>query len=581
MANKLLKGAEVRFFAGVPRVPGRPAMCVTNTVTYLSPRVELVYRGKDDYGNPLYRIVYSMAEVTKSWTECYPEIKEIPAIDPYVDLRAVIGWNSGGNSLKRMDGAGAFRFALGTYSVAVVCGLGLDGYETTPATITHGFHLSNGTLSVWESGIIVAKSPDEYTEGQQLEVSRDSSGVVSLRHGSWVYISPTLSLGSVVLDSSLYVSGDYVEDPVFVAGGSADSDMAIRSMSSDIAGYVFGTSRMPIISSAEGVVGSAGEGLASLAIQSIASDIDGYAYASSSMAIRSESDGGYIPPAMALGAAVMAIDSIGIGVIGKGGSSESSMAIRSIAADISGYTYGSASMAIQSQAIGIETPDWLGEPVILIPMVDVSASGSTVIGDSVSLGISVLASSERNTVIWEPVFIAASVSASHEGETVVGSTVSLWLSVSAQDWKEQRQLLMNLATGAVTQATGLGFDGYVQTPSGTYGYNKTGLYLIEPQQAAKDIEIDLGSMSFGSTGQKGIDLMYVMSDASCAGSAAVSAGEDEYQYPIHVSRDASRVQVGRGLVGREFSIKLRYAGATSFRLDGIRFEVRDTQRIKR
>ena len=571
MANRLMKEAGVTYAVGTPAVPPTEAWCSVITTGTYRPTYYVTDSGQV--------IVTGQAWVETVTKTCYPALPGRRAVAPLFQLDAMIGWNSGGHSIGENYGDAAFSFVMHVNASAEVVGIGPSGSSTNPATITHGFHLSLGTLSVWESGQLVAQSPAQYA-GETLEIIR-FNGQVTLRHGGWSYTSVTQSSGPVVLDASLYAAGDFVDDPQIVNLASGSATIEVMMIGSDSADLNYGFATLEVEAHGEGLTGNVGDGSARIEIDAIGADVAGLSYGSATVIIEASGTGGAPAPSIAYGGAYIELEAIGFGMTGNVGSGSASVEIMMVGSDVAGYAYGSAEVVIEASGLGGESVTGghsylligaTGEPSATFtiesnhPPLWIGAAGSPVpvfVADQDSPGLMIAATGSPLAIVTMP-----------------SDAPPLYVGASGGYVAQLLQILMNMATGAVTECDGLDFDGFVQTPSGTYGWGRDGLHLIETG-GARDVFIDLGAQAFGSTNQKGIDLLYVMADTDVAGSAIMSVGDTEYTDPIHHSRDASRVQPGRGLIGREFRIKLNYAGAKQFRLDGLRYEVRETQRIKR
>jgi hypothetical protein len=143
-----------------------------------------------------------------------PEQEAAPAVPARVDHQVVIGWNAGANSIAVQDGNLHVVVTNQALVAAVVVGLKSDrDRQTVPDLIEHGWYFQSlagvGVAQVIERGVTKTMVA-AYDFSDAFELRRVNGLVTYLKNDAAVYTSTVPSLGSKVVNSCLYASGDNV-----------------------------------------------------------------------------------------------------------------------------------------------------------------------------------------------------------------------------------------------------------------------------------------------------------------------------------------------------------------------------------
>jgi hypothetical protein len=570
MANRLIKQARITYAVGTPHVPAVPAVCFYTTIGTYQPILYVTSAGEV--------IIVGQKWVEKQVATCYPERPGTPAVAPYIGVDGLIGWNAGGHSLVSFSGDIGLSFELASLTASTVAGIGPGGADTNPATITHGFHVSNGVVSVWESGQLVAEAPAPYSGGA-LEITR-FGGTVTLRFDGWEYVSSTPSDGEVVLDAALFVAGDFIDDPIITGIASGGASLELTGAGADAAQLQYGSASLDLTGYGSGLTGNSGTGGASIQLDGMGASVRGAAYGGASLELTGDGLGGSPLPAFAYGGTVLELSGIGFGMTGNAGNGGASLLLDGAGADALGAAYGGGSLELTGSGLGGAAETGGYSYLVMSSRGDPSAG--VVAGGYSGLDLETLGSPVVPVVAGDYSGLLLASSGDPVSVITVGGFSGLVLESFGGPLAQVYQLLMNLATGAMSEATGLDFDGFVQTPSGTYGWNRSGLYLIETPEVGRDVLIDTGASDLGNVQQKNVQTLWVACDTDCsAPTVEASTAGQSFTYAMTPLTDEARVNIGRGLIGKEWRFTLRYPNTKQFRFDGLTMEVRDSQRVRR
>lgn len=219
----LTKDSIVTFVPGSPGTPSdpgepaHPAYCTTEAVT------EQVFVGTNlaCFTNPetgerhCFMVGGHYETRTRYETICYPASAgrpPTPAVPPTPAqwlTNHQIGWNAGAHSVTRRVGDCRATFKVPVAS-GVIVGLNGQSQGVAFAEIRHGFFFRRGNVQVYELGvpktdIVPFAATDTFT------IERIGGTVRYYQGTTLLYTSLIPSVGSVILDASLYSGGDAID----------------------------------------------------------------------------------------------------------------------------------------------------------------------------------------------------------------------------------------------------------------------------------------------------------------------------------------------------------------------------------
>lgn len=147
---------------------------------------------------------------------------------------------------------------------------------------------------------------------------------------------------------------------------------------------------------------------------------------------------------------------------------------------------------------------------------------------------------------------------------------------------EAIQYAINLATGAPSVYRGFDFLGFVRIDDIAYGWKGDGLYRIGGDRDGDDLIgalIDFGVSDYGTALRKRISSVWLglRTDGQTYLKVRADNGR-EHVYRARKSEDASKVIVGKGLAGRQWSIALEIKDASFASLDSVEIEISASDR---
>lgn len=143
-----------------------------------------------------------------------PEIPFVPATPPHVEFSTLAGWNAGANSLSILGGDVHTIYQITSATGGVVCGFKYTRERNTiPELINYGFYFQQvaGLLfaSVVELGHTKVPAA-EVDNDAHFEIRRVGDQVLYLVDGMLLYRSQTPSVGALLVNACLYISGDSI-----------------------------------------------------------------------------------------------------------------------------------------------------------------------------------------------------------------------------------------------------------------------------------------------------------------------------------------------------------------------------------
>lgn len=600
MANRLQKQIIADYRPAVAYKPAVPARCIQVERTLPAGTVISSWNtGVDRDGVTHFVPVYKYVPARTVYeTVCYsaqPEVKARPASIAYT---AITGWNAGARSIDALAGDGYVEFSVNGGVFGAVVGLSNSDNSRLPSEQSHAFYLHSGVVDIMEYGRVVAVAVAAHSPGNVYRITR-AGAVVTYSVGSWSLLSSIPSAGAVVLDASLYASGDYVDNPSVVAaaqsaGAGYGSFKALIGHGAE-GEYAYGAGSFAAMEGS-GFVPASGSGAGEFrALQGLGAD---YAYGAGYgefAALAGEGDGGYPQISIATGVGIFApLAGVGVGLTGEIGSGSGSFQpLTGMAAD---RVYGQGGGSFQPlTGFGESSPygefeSYFASPLALMGLFtpdelagDYFSSGLQ-IGSSFDLVVFVEGFFQSGLLlgsIWESDYATGDyfTSAIRIGGSISGMATPDDL--AGQMAMEPAQYAVNVQTGALTQYVGFAFLGFTQVGQELYACRSDGVYRVrhgdddgEPLQAL----IDLGATDYGSSQIKRLGAVYfgLETDGDVTMRLATDSGEQAYRVARHGVMD--RVVTAKGASGRLWNMTLEIEDATHFELDAIEAQVGATTR---
>lgn len=668
MANRLRKSPAVQQIPGVPGTPAVPAYCVnepvysdfgsyarelqlSNSLASSMSKAKLgsAYygqigvgaNGKPVYGVKTVGIPPDLSAMFSSpgsgggvfvWyylTKCYPARAAVASIPPRTIYNALPGWNSGGLSLGGFGADGYVQFIIGASSIGAVVGLNSRSDTVSPADCSHAFYGHQNILDIFEDGAIVATVPGGLGGRPVLQIARSGGVVQYLVDGVVVHTSAKPSVGYARLDASLYVAGDYVDDPtmsnynfgtasgeVGIIAGIYDRPQASGTVGID--GYAqgrqgdkrFGAASTDIglvttvvghntnyaaVQTDIGIGGSATPARNSAAgvlraLTGLAADA---AYAQAEGVFRggylSDADGGFPTVSFAYATGYMAKPiSYAYGPSGSVGSAAGAMAPAQGAAGEDGYSFGRG--IHRGNYIGVAYAPWLDvtaaefrEPILVSDVftlfADAYADFTSVI--EVADGMVVELSLEAGFEWLDAVMVASAVYELSDKDASWTDTVYVTDQGNA-DKLAGIQYATNTLSNAITGYRNFDFAQLIHTPSGSFGVRSDGLYRIGGDDDAGDLidaYVDLGGKNFDILKPKHMVAMFfgMATDGQVLAVLRDDSGTDR-TYKVAQRAQFMRSNPAQAVTSKVWRLRLEVYGATQAELDSVEFMVSPTSR---
>lgn len=537
---------------------------------------------------------------------CYPAIAGHPGSPAQTVKQNISGWNAGANSIGFLAGDGYVGFNVSGSVAGAVVGFTQHNASTAFNEASHAFFVHSATAEVVEAGVVVATVPTAHTAAQRYVIQRIGSTVI-YRVGSWSYTSTVRSTDPVFLDAALYLSGDYVEDPVIGTLGelSAEGMVPLFTGSASLTTPEFAL-----------LAGITGQGASSLVMPAFTLDSTGTLTQRNRVSMTTaefqiaagkskqgfalltapeatlESSGGF--PQFAFSESVLSTPSFlfaAHGLTGQVGTANMSTAeFDMLAAE---GPYGEVNMVTpeflmlaSSGPQGAQDNQSYGTMHFVYPL-DMYAADLLIVAHIVD-GIEV-DSAEMSLVLvidtnlFESLILDSTTLSVNE---LIQASISNTLAVSSglrDATAAELQYAVNLATNAATAYTGFGFTSFVRVGLDTYGVKADGLYKIEQGDDAGtgiNAAIDFGSFGFSTNKKKHLGSVWLGLHTDGQAYLRTEADETgvEKVYRIVPRGEVSRAFPDQKITAREWRVKLQVVDATMLDLDEIEFALRVTSR---
>ncbi|WP_447593521.1 hypothetical protein [Aquipseudomonas campi] len=600
MANRLQKLALTKYTPGVPYQPAVPARCVQVARQLPARTVVVRYTAVTQNGVTYYIPIFEQQPAETIYERvCYPAIPERQAVPAQTQYTAINGWNSGASSQDVLVGDGKFSFRVARGAIGVVAGVSRNDASTLPNEQTHAFYIHRGQVDVMESGVVVASSVLEHDADIVYRIIR-SGDRITYEAGDWFYVSQAPSQGPVVLDVSLYSTGDFVDDPemsAITASGYASGYLpAFTGIATEGGGYAFASGSLPAFtgSAAGGMIQGGGGALP--VFTGWASDRANFAFVAGSMpAFTGVATGGFPDLQTASIQGTLApFSGYAVGLTGEVASARGSLPVLSgWAADrpyaaISGSLQpfnGSGIGGEPNNAVGfIRSPLAIGS---IFRPAEIAVAGyrsGLRIGSAFDLTVLAEDGIVSTLLIGSRFFSQYGIEAGYRSGLLLGGRfrgAEQDEGILGRLADQPLQLAVNVATGAPTLYLDCAFSGYARAGDDLYACREDGVYLIgagDDEGLALQGLVDFGASDFGVSNIKRLDAAYFGLKTDGYTRMQLETDGGAYQYPVALRGPMARSEPGKGLAGRLWNITLEFEDASYFELDSMEVQVGASQR---
>lgn len=600
MANRLQKLALTTYTPGVPYQPAVPARCILVPIHLPARTIVLRYTIVVKEGKTYYLPVFEQRPAETVYERvCYPAIPERKGIPGVTQYTAINGWNGGARSQVVMNGDGRFTFKVAKSAIGVVVGLSQNDASTLPNEQTHALYVHRGQVDVMERGQVVASSVIAHDGPIVYSVTRKGDRVTYEADG-WSMTSSAPSQGPVVLDVSLYSSGDFVDSPQLsevMPGGSVYGMLpAFTGVATETGEYAFVSGTLPAFSGvAQGGMIQGGGGSLQL-FTGWASDRASYGFVSGALpAFSGEVIGGFPELQVAsIQGALAPLSGYAVGLTGEVASLSGSLpAFSGWAADRPYAAITGSLRAFTGSAVGGEPNDTVGfirSPLAIGSIVrtaEIAVAGyrsGLRIGSTFDLVVQAQDGIVSPLLIGGMFFSQYGIEAGYSSGLLLGSRfrgAEQDEGILGRLADQPLQLAVNVATGAPTLYLDCAFAGYARAGDALYACREDGVYLIgagddegEPLQGL----VDFGASDFGVNQIKRMDAAYFGLKTDGVVTMQLDTDGGSYGYPVAQRGPMARGEPGKGLAGRLWNITLEFEDASYFELDSMEVLVGASQR---
>ena len=481
-----------------------------------------------------------------------PPVDYRAAVPAYYRDDGVAEWNAGGTSVSPLDGDGAFQFKHSLSPGGVVTGFSTTALSHLPHEATHAFYIVGDVVKVMELGIVKhtftgPADPDEYLTIQRIGTT------VYYTHGAETHASAVpITTAKVYLDTALYLSGDYVDDPSLSEGvsGATEGDIdgelqAITGRAGIIISYIDASVRAVGGLVTAALRGATGRLAASL--QPVAGDVTG--------------------------------------VVGAFGGADATLKrVHGVVTDYI-YSFVDGDMpAVRGDVTDIDE-SFFRTANSIIEFEDIP-QGSMRIGETAHSGLK-LSSSVKGSIfmsdaLYDALILGDSISSHQSMADLISSAVALGtdlsqmlgvdLSAAEIAARAPTQYAVNIVTGAITTYDGFDFESFASVGQTGFGAKPDGLYRFRPtapEDAGRTIAINFGAITLDAMASKTIEAVHVGVDTDGEVVVRLICGDIDMSYVATPLGDIRRAMSAMGVQGRVWDVSLEVTGATYFSLDRI------------
>jgi hypothetical protein len=586
-----------------------PAYCVTT-----SRQVPAQYAldgftrvtGRDINGQPVAayipRYKYVPARTVQERV-CYPARPAVNAVPPTTTYTAITGWNGGASSIASLDGDGAFEFQVGARPFGVVVGIGGQDQTTLPSEQRHAFYIHGDSVDIMEHGQVVAVGVVAHAESNTYRISR-AGAMVTYTVGDWSRVSMLQSAGAVVLDASLYASGDHIDNPQLLATavhtGHAEGQLPALSGRGGMAEYAEAFGGLPALSGEALALpwALAAGNLPSLA--GVAADRPYSSVAGALPALTGSADGGFPQLSIiSMVGALAPLAGIALSQTGEIGQAAGTLpALGGLAAD---RPYGAASGSLGAFT-GMASSGWpvpneayFSSGLALLTLYRPDDVSSAVFASGLQLGSSFDLVPMGEAAFSSVLLLGSVWSSEYAVDGAFGSGLRIVTRMFGDRVAEEgleallagqpAQYAINARTGAPTQYSGFDFGGFAQVGQALYAFRPDGVYRIRPGDddgAPLQAFIDFGSSDYGTSQVKRLEAVYLGLDTDGETTLRLVSDSGEHAYRVERRGPMARARTAKGASGRLWNMVLEIEDATHFELDAVEAQVgASTRRLGR
>lgn len=600
MANRLQKLALTKHTPGVPYQPAVPARCVQVAKQLPARTVVVRYTAVTQNGVTYYIPVFEQRPAETVYESvCYAAIPERKAVPAQTQYTAINGWNSGASSQAVLGGDGRFSFRVARGAIGVVAGVSRNDAGSLPNEQTHAFYIHRGQVDVMESGVVVASAVIAHDGDTVYRITR-SGDRVTYEAGIWSMISQTPSQGQVVLDVSLYSTGDFVDDPevsaITASGYALGSLPAFTGIATDGDGYAFASGSLPAFagSAAGGMIQGGGGSLP--AFTGWASDRAVFAFIAGGLpAFTGVASGGFPDLQTASMQGVLApFSGYAIGLTGEVASVSGSLPpLTGQAADrpyaaISGSLQpfsGSGAGGEPNSAVGyFSSPLAIGSIFHPAEIAIAGYRSGLRIGSIFDMAVVAEDGFVSTLLIGSRFFSQYGIEDGYRSGLLLGSRfrgADQDEGILGRLADQPLQLAVNVVTGAPTLYLDCAFSGYARAGDALYACREDGVYLIgsgDDEGLPLQGLVDFGASDYGVNNIKRIDAAYFGLKTDGYTRMQLETDGGSYCYPVEKRGPMARGEPGKGLGGRLWNITLEFEDASYFELDSMEVLVGASQR---
>lgn len=606
MANRLRKLAITTYAPGIAYQPAQPAYCVTNSYWVPEQYVVTSYTvvsGVDIDGNPVHynRPNYTLVPRRQVHEKtCYPAKPAVVGVPPSTSYTAVTGWNAGASSISQLLEDGYVEFKAGATPFGVVAGISANDHGTLPSEQTHAFYIHGATVDIFESGALVAAGVVAHSPDNLYRITR-KGGRVAYSVGGWSLTSGTPSDGPVVLDASLYASGDFVDSPAVVplTGTPAHIAGSFAPLTGrlgyadycELAGSFAPLSGSMTVRSDSTIAGSFA------ALTGVMADRPYTEITGSFAALTGSMEGGF-PQVYVSGLYGSFAPLSGVAVVLSGEVAAISGSFGALTGFMADHPYSEISGSFAPLtgvmresdrpsneayfASSLFFADWYKPDLVALARF---TSGLKLGGGSFELTVFAGAYFSSTLLFGSTWSSSYALDASFSSSLRLGGSFTglrAPQTLAEQMAAEPAQYAINAQTGAITQYAGFAFDGFARTDDqALYAVRPDGVYRVrqgDDDGAPLQARIDFGASDYGTSQIKRMAAVYfgLETDGDVTMRLDSDSGAQEYRV-IH-NGPMARVVTAKGASGRLWNMALEIEDATHFELDAIEAEVGATVR---
>lgn len=541
--------------------------------------------------------VYGPARTERVWVPGTPYQPEQPYIPDQPVYESIDGWNAGARAIRSIPQEAQVRWKVSPTARGVVVGLTQRPAEGAYWQYPIGVKAIDGVAHVVALGAEV-KSLGIFTAKTVFRIQRTDGDINVYVNEVLRHTVPDLTRDALLMDVSLYASGDSMHDPAISLVGSGQAHGTLRGLQGLAQDEVVDGSVLlraePLIFSIVAEQGGDGQAHGTLpGLAGVAADSDSYAFTTGTLApVQGQAMGFTDLPALENPTYIHAV-------------------MPSMSAEDAPVSIGVQS-AQMAWLLGMASDDDVAVAYGVLPLCSISAEEENADEDTLSIRqrptTTMRSQSVQEAGLREQLSAWMTLGASHislapiathvratEGMASSGTTSAgvhalarlvsgAALSLPHQDDDAVTQVCHEKG-GFVTHYSSYNFDAFAQIGGRYYGVAADGVYLLEGESdegQAITARIDFGTQKLSSAELKSIPAVYAGMASTQAATLVVGTRQGEYRY---VQRgyaprlQTQRFDLGRGLRDTHYDFALEVPAA-GLELDNMEFgATKSTRRI--